>query len=247
MDIDSPKNPAVVAFSRRAFTLIELLVVVTIIVLMLALLLPALGKAAREGERVACSSNLHSGSIAMLQYVADNSGYMLPQGSTGPDGAGLPDGRHWWYKVFLTDYLADANVFIDPSDVGWPGGNVSGNKPLYQNYGRWEVSYYLNIAGGGAGDISGRKVTTMNYAPKVVMFCDWPGYAGFSWHNPQTPSNSDVLYNDAMNEYAFVDGHVAYIPTYFVGPSTPDFSSVWSFCYNPPANSKYSYLWSPPN
>jgi prepilin-type processing-associated H-X9-DG protein len=58
-----------------AFTLIELLVVVTIIVVLLALLTPALDKAIAEAERVVCLSNFRSIGIAMHLYTGDHKRY----------------------------------------------------------------------------------------------------------------------------------------------------------------------------
>ncbi|MGC8553570.1 MAG: type II secretion system protein, partial [Phycisphaerae bacterium] len=54
-----------------AFTLIELLVVISIIVLLIAILLPAIMYAQREGYISATTSNMKSISIALQQYHAD--------------------------------------------------------------------------------------------------------------------------------------------------------------------------------
>ncbi len=59
---------------RHGFTLIELLVVISIIALLIAILLPALGKARDSARHVTCLSNLRQIHIGMISYTVDNRG-----------------------------------------------------------------------------------------------------------------------------------------------------------------------------
>ena len=59
---------------QRAFTLIELLVVVAIIVALIAILLPSMGRAIEISNRAVCGSNLHQFHTGILGYVSDHRG-----------------------------------------------------------------------------------------------------------------------------------------------------------------------------
>lgn len=58
----------------RAFTLIELLVVVAIIALLLAILLPSLGKAREQSRRTVCGSGMHQVHVCMSAYQVEYKG-----------------------------------------------------------------------------------------------------------------------------------------------------------------------------
>jgi prepilin-type N-terminal cleavage/methylation domain-containing protein len=84
------------SFSEGGFTLVELLVVISIIALLMAVLLPALGKAREQTRMVVCVSNLKQwGNIAFM-YSESNNGRIW-SGSTKP----APDGPGFWWPAQL--------------------------------------------------------------------------------------------------------------------------------------------------
>lgn len=63
----------------KGFTLIELLVVISIIALLMAIMMPALGKARELAKTVICKTNQKQLIVAANLYAADNkAGCLLP-------------------------------------------------------------------------------------------------------------------------------------------------------------------------
>jgi prepilin-type N-terminal cleavage/methylation domain-containing protein/prepilin-type processing-associated H-X9-DG protein len=71
------------SLSRRAFTLIELLVVISILVLLMALLLPALQRVRKQARSVACQAKLRQWSLVFKMYTDSNGGRWFRSPITG--------------------------------------------------------------------------------------------------------------------------------------------------------------------
>jgi len=60
---------------RKAFTLVELLVVIGIIAVLIAILLPTLGRAREAANRIKCAANIRSIGQAIYNYAVYNKGF----------------------------------------------------------------------------------------------------------------------------------------------------------------------------
>ncbi len=92
--------------NRHAFTLVELLVVIGIIALLIAILLPALGRVRQQAVGVACLSNLRQMALATMDYVARHRG-QFPSSLYSASEPGAVVAYGWDYTT-RTDLLTGA-------------------------------------------------------------------------------------------------------------------------------------------
>ena len=131
-----------------AFTLVELLVVVGIIAVLVAMLLPALGRARENARRTQCASNLRQLLMAFTMYYADNR-QAYPQSSWS-----IPTKEDWVYWQAERD-LAESAVarYLNgpgPELFRCPSDDVDSHWVIYGTSGilppqTYRYSYLMNM------------------------------------------------------------------------------------------------------
>jgi prepilin-type N-terminal cleavage/methylation domain-containing protein len=122
---------------RNAFTLIELLVVIAIIALLMAILMPSLGRVRQQAKASACQSNLHQWSLVFSMYDNDHDGRFC----NGCSSYNTNDRRHW-ATALRSYYYNDREITLCPTatkpyDEGGevPYGSYRGPDNILLSYG----------------------------------------------------------------------------------------------------------------
>lgn len=158
---------------RSAFTLIELLVVISIISLLIALLLPALGHARYVTRVTLCANNLRQIAIGSTVYAHDNN-------LLYPNGPYL--NPHWWNQIpSNVDHAIRVQPHLNtPAVLGqYVGGSVSprdneamrcpqimadGKGNLYHSLSTAQYHVYYNIASAVRSGFTLINGTSANFA-----------------------------------------------------------------------------------
>ena len=183
--------------SRRAFTLIELLVVIGIIAILLAILLPTLGRAREFAQRAECGSNLRQLMLAVRQYSVDNDGFIpFPNddqtswqapGWLYDETKGAPLRQDQVKQGTLWKYISVERIYHCPADQP-PYAGLRNGRNSHEL-----TSYLMNWAAGGFGN------SQVNFTQvPALRLSRMPSDGICFWEGDETKNNND-MWSDGTN------------------------------------------------
>lgn len=225
--------------SKKGFTLVELLVVISIIALLLAVLMPALGRAKEAAKCVTCATNVKGLGMGWRFYAFDNQDWF-------PIGWGCTE-YAWWKEARLggiEKYLPTKSRWAEPTEKkvseqgvwkGWycPKNAEEAIKCTYKQ--GIAVGYQFNFC---IGYMRYSKLSAIANPGKVpLLFCYWDpkpsdgtekhlgNYGSYPSSDPAKPFTDrdyqgvgfnrgvpDVHGRGLGTNFLFVDGHIKRVP-----------------------------------
>lgn len=194
-----------------AFTLVELLVVVAIVVVLVAVSLPVLGKIVVTSRNLQCENNLHQIGTALIAHAGDHDGFFPTAGGVVVYQAVDPTTKLPGWTQQLEPYVGtDRKVFVCPSSHNLLPTNaqysyfMACRAPYVANANQYAPVRLNRIASTSKFFIAGDIAANTVYTDRGALDADKSDYT----LNPAFATMVKPFHNRRVN-LVFADGHVA--------------------------------------
>ncbi len=203
----------------KAFTLLEMLVVIAIIMVLAALLFPAVASMMARGKSAKCASNLRQWGTALTSYFQDSRGIFPNQGSKSSSGIGGaeadPMSSIGWFNV-LPPYInvtcmsnlwiarkmprpMDNSFFVCPASAEEP--DLKNPRDFYCNY---PVNLWVEARNRGRTEAD---VSANSGIPELIRVSNIPNMAVFPFMAEGYTAKSSI-YGPG---YTYPNNHVSFM------------------------------------
>lgn len=195
---------------RRGFTLIELLVVIAIIALLIAILLPTLGKARQAGRAGVCLSNQHQIGTALVMYANQYRDWIPREGWESKARERLP------WAVALRPFI-DANV----SPAQDPNDQFRG-APYYRDPGRPKDLHNIHFVDNGFKFNAPGKVDPARRGPMSLTRIQFPASTLYLNCYADDPNDADgrTYYRDGASDMSIAQWYDVWAAVQISGTPT---------------------------
>lgn len=186
---------------RKYFTLIELLVVIAIIVILAAMLLPALNSARERGKTIKCTSNVKNTTMMILMYIDDFDG-IFPSTSNFNDAAEVY--KCWNMALVRGKYVDDISHLV----LFCPSGERGNSSTNY----RWYTYGAVADVSSNSGRIYRQTKGLKDPSERMLIGDATNETSGnrtavpYLWYNTGYNAIPFLRHNN-MAPYSFLDGH----------------------------------------
>jgi prepilin-type processing-associated H-X9-DG protein len=191
-----PRFKMTLHLASKGFTLVEILVVTTTLLLLVALIVPALGSVIAKSHRAGCLSNLRAIGGGLQMHAADNNGWLPPESSSGANGKGK--GAQW--DSVIMPYLGIATgtevktVFFCPASKRYSPSKVPLSQNLSYGYNRYVAE---NLYGSG-------RMATIENPSKLILVSDLERAVDSNENYTTGGGKNNIIFISAKSE-AIVD------------------------------------------